>query len=139
MPIQVFRCPKHGEFDIRMSFNQDVPQTYPCTSSWCGDKECFDPCGRPSQHIIKPPAGIVVQGGTGAGRGHTQARADSRFNETASLDPRSKAELQHRNINAEHKEAVLIPPKVDSEGVRKTAAGLAADNARRPRGRLRGA
>ena len=139
MATQVFNCPKHGEFDVNIPFSQDIPQTYPCTGSWCGDATCCDPCARPSPHVIKPPAGIVVQGGTGAGRGHTQARADSRFNETASLDPRSKAELQHRNITAEHKEVGLVPPKVNSEGIRKTAAGIAADNKRRPRGRLAGA
>jgi len=134
MPIQVYSCPIHGEFDVFMSFSDEIPELKPCPIV-----DPKDNCGKRSVHVIKPPAGIVVQGGTGAGRGHTQARADSRFNETASLDPRSKAELQHRNINAEHKEAGLIPPKVDYEGVRKTAAGLAADNARRPRGRLRGA
>jgi len=143
MPVQVFRCPAHGEFDINIPFSQDIPPTVRCkqTVPCCdGDKGCHRAyCSIVSPHVIKAPAGIVVQGGTGAGRGHTQARADSRFNETASLDPRSKAELQHRNITAEHKEVGLAPPKVDSEGIRKTAAGIAADNKRRPRGRLAGA
>ena len=134
MPLQTYLCPIHGEFDIRMSFSDEIPEIKRCPFV-----DPKDNCGKRSVHVIKPPAGIVVQGGTGAGRGHAQARADSRFNETFSLDPRSKAELQHKNVTGERKELGQPPLKVDSEGVRKVAAGIAADDKRRPRGRLRGA
>ena len=134
MPIQTYLCPIHGEFDIRMSFSDEIPELERCPVV-----DPRDTCGKKAVHIIKPPAGIIVQGGTGAGRGHTQARADSRFNETFSLDPRSKAELQHRNVEAERKEMGKKPLGVDSDGMRKVAANIAADDKRRPRGRLAGA
>src|SRR3990167_2149799 len=134
IPTQVYSCPIHGEFDVFMSFSDEIPELKPCPIV-----DPKDNCGKRSVHVIKPPAGIVVQGGTGAGRGHTQARADSRFNETFSLDPRSKAELQHKNVTAEHKEVGKKPLGVDSDGMRKVAANIAADDKRRPRGRLAGA
>ena len=30
MPIQVYRCEKHGEFEVLIPTNEDVPETEPC-------------------------------------------------------------------------------------------------------------
>ena len=30
MPIQVYRCPEHGEFELTVSFKADVPEVMRC-------------------------------------------------------------------------------------------------------------
>ena len=132
MPTQVFNCPKHGEFDINIPFSLDVPQTYPCPNSWCGDKSCCDPCERPSLHVIKPPAGIIVVGGTGAGRGNGAARAqlswDTKANEMQH-DPYTQAKVQSEHVYHEQKDMGRYPEKVTEAQVQATAAAIASDEA----------
>ena len=133
MPLQTYRCPSHGEFDIRLSFSQDVPQTYPCTGSWCGDEDCLDPCGRASPHVIKPPAGIIVQDGTGAGRGHAQARKESSWNEKASdlrRDPYTQAKAQLEGTARMAAEKGKRPEKIREESIQATAAAIHESNTR---------
>jgi len=129
MPLQTYRCPSHGEFDIRLSFSQDVPQTYPCTGSWCGDDACCDPCGRASPHVIKPPAGIIVQGGTGAGRGHTQARKDAAWDARANEqqhDPYTQAKYQLDHVYNEQKAMGGDVPKPTEASIQEAARQIAA-------------
>ena len=132
MPTQVFLCPKHGEFDINIPFSQDVPQAYPCPDSWCGDKRCCDPCALSSLHIIKPPAGIIVVGGTGAGRGNNAARAqlswDTRANEMQH-DPYTQAKVQTEHVYHEQKDMGRYPEKVTDTQVQAAAAAIASDEA----------
>jgi len=60
--IQTYECPKHGEFEVFQAFADDVKPTYKCPrASLVG-------CGRISQHVLKPIATAIVQGGTGGGK-----------------------------------------------------------------------
>ena len=45
MPTQEYHCDKDGPFDIRMSFAEDVPMTYPCLE-----------CGAEGRHVLRAPA-----------------------------------------------------------------------------------
>jgi hypothetical protein len=49
MPIQVYECKADGEFDIQLTFKDEIPKQFNCPA-----------CGKNSKHIIKPPAGIKV-------------------------------------------------------------------------------
>ena len=67
MPIQVYECPEHGEFELTLKFSDDVLTELPCPSSpepWSQTTAC----GLPSRHVIKPIAAAIVEGGTGARR-----------------------------------------------------------------------
>ncbi len=93
MPTQEYLCDSDGAFDIHLTFAEDVPKTSLCPE-----------CGLSGRHVLRPPAGVFVEGGTGARRGHVQARKEALWNEKASdqqRDPytQSKAQLtnQHRS------------------------------------------
>ena len=83
MPLQVFECPEHGEFQITLKFSDHVPRFKLCpamvkyhglhdktnnrgcnTQSQCSTHKC----NWRSKHIIKPVAGVIVEGGTGGGK-----------------------------------------------------------------------
>jgi hypothetical protein len=49
MPTQVYGCKTHGEFDIILSFQDDVKPNTKCPD-----------CGLRSNHILKPPIGIKI-------------------------------------------------------------------------------
>lgn len=95
MPTQEYLCDRDGSFDKHLTFAEDVPVKLPCPR-----------CGVLSQHILRPPAGIFIEGGTGAGRGHAQARKEALWNERASEqqhDPYTQAKAQLTN---QHKSAL---------------------------------
>ncbi len=94
MPTQEYLCASDGPFDVHLSFSQDVAVKLPCPR-----------CGSLSRHVLRPPAGIFVQNGTGAGQGHAQARKEALWNERASdqqRDPytQSKAQLTNQHNSA---------------------------------------
>jgi hypothetical protein len=63
--IYVYECPDHGRFEVPLKFGGDVPTSMPCPVG----PEPFSQstvCGAESKRIILPPAGVHVQGGTGA-------------------------------------------------------------------------
>ena len=49
MPIQVYNCPRHGEWDAITTFHEDIRS----------DRDCPE-CGKKSKHTIKPPGGILI-------------------------------------------------------------------------------
>lgn len=66
-PTQVYKCALHGEFEVKVPFNEDVPATMKCPALFHlrirkGGKR-YRVCGKPSPHILYPPA-IRVIGGT---------------------------------------------------------------------------
>lgn len=73
MPIQIYRCPVHGEFELRLSFKDEIPGEAQCPVAAHDDCKRTPPsgchCNEPSPHVLKPPAAIIVEGGTGAGQG----------------------------------------------------------------------
>ena len=84
MPLQVFECPEHGEFQTTLKFSEEVPKWKKCRrvlehhGEECDDErsnnpllllECkFYECGLRSKHVIKPIACAIVEGGTGGGK-----------------------------------------------------------------------
>lgn len=75
MPIQVYRCSEHGEFDVRLSFSDGVPDEYECPytiETYDKNREFYlgvVKCGKKGVHVIKPPAGVIIEGGTDARKG----------------------------------------------------------------------
>ncbi len=69
MPLQIYFCPAHDEFQITIKFSDDVPITMSCPRIICGGKRDGKKCPyNKCKHIIKPIAGIIVEGGTGGGK-----------------------------------------------------------------------
>src|SRR3990167_10701745 len=102
MPLQVYRCDLHGEFDIHLSFRDDVPQTAHCLT-----------CGAPSLHIIKPPAGIKVVRGW-----NEQANEMQR-------DPYTQAMYQAKHTYHEQKDMGVRVDKPTEAGIQAAAAEIA--------------
>ena len=117
MPLQVYRCPKHGEFDIRLSFRDDVPQATHCLT-----------CGAPSLHIIKPPAAAIVRDGTGGGRGNGAVRKqlawDTQANEMQ-RDPYTQAMYQAKHMVQEQRDMGVRIDKPTEAGIQAAAAEIA--------------
>ena len=65
MSIQVYECPIHGEVEISLSMHDEVPQGLMCGKM----TRRGTPCSKWATHVLKAPAAIIVEGGTGAGRG----------------------------------------------------------------------
>lgn len=76
MPLYEFNCPVHGSFDVRLSFKDALPSDAPCPASTdrivdaSGELIRGPGCCEVAPRVLTPPAGIIVMGGTGAGRGH---------------------------------------------------------------------
>jgi len=124
MPLQTYLCPIHGEFDIRMSFSDEIPEIKRCPFV-----DPKDNCGKRSVHVIKPPAGIIVQGGTGAGRGHTQARKDAAWDARANEqqhDPYTQAKYQLDHVYNEQKAMGGDVPKPTEASIQEAARQIAA-------------
>lgn len=69
MPIQVYSCPKHGEWELFTAFKDDVRQTQKCPHRLPKGDSAYEVfCAQISQHILKPIAAAIVQGGTGGGK-----------------------------------------------------------------------
>ena len=119
MATQVFECPVHKEFDVLISFSQDIPQEAPCPVLAHGRA-----CCEISRHIIKAPAGIIVRGGTGAGRGNAQARKDLRWDEACNRDqhdPYTQATAQMTNSYHEQKDMGMDVAKPTEAGIQEAA------------------
>ena len=74
MPLQTYRCPVHGEFELRLSFKDEIPGEVQCPAGvqvrdFITKVVDVEHCGAGSQHVLKPPAAIIISGGTGAGSG----------------------------------------------------------------------
>ena len=65
MPIQVYKCSRHGEFEIFQAFADDVKPTVNCPHTM---PDLLYPCGFDSSHVLKPIAAAIVSGGTGGGK-----------------------------------------------------------------------
>ncbi len=93
MPVQIYLCMRHGEFEINVPFSQDVPQ-----DALCPIKNNRRACCDIDQHVLKIPGGIIVRGGTGAGQGHLPARTQAKSDSIRSLNPTDKAKVQRENV-----------------------------------------
>ena len=51
MPRQVYRCPQHGEFEVAVSIDADVPEAMPCPIE---DFPCRK-CGESSDWVPSAP------------------------------------------------------------------------------------
>ena len=63
MPVQVYNCPVHGKFDVRLTFASSIPEFWLCPVDT--DPDCCggEFCDERSQHVLSAPAAIVVEGG----------------------------------------------------------------------------
>ena len=52
MPIQVYECDSDGEFDVKLSFDDEIAQTKKCPI-----------CANLSKHIISPVGSVKIQRG----------------------------------------------------------------------------
>jgi len=72
MPLQVYLCPNHGEFEIFMQFKDEIKDEVSCPKTieavLSGYPRKIPICSKPSKHIIKPIACAIVEGGTGGGK-----------------------------------------------------------------------
>ena len=101
-PVQVFRCPLHGEFDVHLTFRDDIPRTRPCPD-----------CGKEGSHILKPPAGIKV-----VRTWNEQANEQQR-------DPYTQATAQAYNMYNEQRDAGVEVAKPTEKGIQLAAAQIA--------------
>ena len=120
MPLQVYMCPHHGEWDLYLSFRDKVLELAHCPD-----------CGTLSEHILYPPGAIIVQGGTGAGRGNAAARKqlawDTKANEQQH-DPYTQAKTQAEHVYHECKDLGYDdPPKPTEESIQVAAAQIAKE------------
>ena len=118
MPTQVYLCPHHGEFDAYLTWEEDVPKR----------KRCHG-CGRMSRHVLKPPAAIIVEGGTGAGRGNAQVRKELRWDTKANElqhDPYTQAKAQLESVYNRARDKGRHPTPVTEAGIQAAAAQIAA-------------
>ncbi len=82
MPLQVYECPDHGDFEITLKFSDKIPKYKLCSHvieycnpAWhkgtdhCDSDSCASyPCGNRSPHVTRPIAAAIVAGGTGGGK-----------------------------------------------------------------------
>ncbi len=87
MPIQIYLCTRHGEFEVSVPFSEDVPQEVDCPTK-DNDRAC---CGI-SRHVLKAPAGITIK------RTWNEKANEYRRN------PRTQAEAQLDNSYHEQKD-----------------------------------
>ena len=101
MPIQVYFCPKHGEWDALTTFHEDIRSARKCPE-----------CGRESTHKISPPGGILI----------TQT-----WNDQANEYQRNEytmAKAQTTNSYHEQKDMGLDVPKPTEDSVQTAAQSL---------------
>lgn len=102
MPTQVYECETDGEFDLRLNFQDDIPQSQKCPD-----------CGRKSKHILKVPAGGVKFART--------------WNESANeyqRTPYTQAKAQAENMYNEQKDNGIIVAKPTERGIQLAAAEI---------------
>ncbi len=82
MPLQVYECPTHGDFEITIKFSDKISKRKQCPVQ----VEYCNPGGHPgsdyhdqpgcghyqckvwSPHVARPIAAAIVEGGTGGGK-----------------------------------------------------------------------
>ena len=116
MPRQVYECPNDGEWEIILSFDDEIPALLRCPR-----------CEKNSLHILKPPF-IIVEGGTGAGRGNNAVRKqlawDTKANEQQH-DPYTQAKYQAEHTYNAAKDLGGDVPKITEEGLQSAAQAIA--------------
>lgn len=98
MPTQVYSCPEHGEYDIALSFKDEIPAFWRCPVDVEADGVGGVFCDERSPHILKPPAGIKVV---------------RTWNEQANewqRDPYTQAKAQATNMYNEQRDAGIDIP-----------------------------
>ena len=112
MPTQVFECPRHNEFDVFVSFSQDVPQEADCPVVEHGRA-----CCEISRHVLKAPAGIIIR---------------NTWNDNANeqrQNPYVQAKYQAQHMQDEQRDmGNLGVPKITEAGLQVAAARIDADN-----------
>jgi len=101
MPTQVYECKTHGEFDIRLSFEDKIPHSKKCPE-----------CKSKSKHIISPVGGVKVERG---------------WNEKANeyqRDPYTQAKAQAWNSYNENTERGHKMNKPTEKVIQSVAAGI---------------
>ena len=71
MPIYEFECPKHGTFDAIRSIHGPIPKYAFCKNRVrvsINLPKVNEKCGQKSDRLYSRLGGIIVEGGTGAGR-----------------------------------------------------------------------
>ncbi len=69
MPIHVYLCPEHGEWELFAAFKDDLRKTQKCPHSMSQGRKRFPQfCMQVSEYILKPIAAAIVRGGTGGGK-----------------------------------------------------------------------
>lgn len=101
MPTQVYECARDGEFDVTVSFNDNVPRTRTCPT-----------CRKKSKHVLKPPAGIKIV------RGWNERANDFR------RDPYTQAKAQLDNAYNESKEMGMETGKPTEKSYQSMAANI---------------
>lgn len=102
MPTQVYECKTDGEFDLVLSFKDEIPKSQKCPD-----------CGRKSKHIISPVGGIKVKRG---------------WNEKANeyqRDPYTQAKAQAWNVYNENTERGHETAKPTEGGIQIAAREIA--------------
>ncbi len=102
MPIQVYKCKTHGEFDIKLSFEDKIMKAKKCPE-----------CGEISKHIISPVGGVKIKRGW-----------DEKANEYQ-RDPYTQAKAQAWNSYNENKERGHEMEKPTESGIQIGAAEIA--------------
>lgn len=100
MPTQVYRCKDDGEFDIVLTFKDDVASVLPCPD-----------CGMSSPHILQPPGIRIMY------TWNDQANASRR-------DPYTQAKAQLENTYHEQKDMGQEHAEPTEEGIQAAAALL---------------
>ena len=102
MPNQTFCCVRHDEFDVQVSFKDDIPKMINCPK-----------CGQPSQHILKAPIGVIFK------RDWNEQANESQRN------PYIQAKAQATNMYNEQRDAGNEVSKPTEEGIQIAAAHIA--------------
>ena len=103
MPIQVYECPKDGEFEIWQSIKDDILKKRPCPT-----------CSSNSPHKLVPCGGIVIA------RGWNEQAND--YQRT----PYTMAKAQVHNNYHEKKDEGIYLPKPTEADVQIAARNIAA-------------
>ena len=67
MPIQVYLCPDHGDWEVFTAFKDDIKSTGKCPHTLPSTGRTIF-CLKTSQHVVRPIAAAIVKGGTGGGK-----------------------------------------------------------------------
>lgn len=100
MPTQVYACASDGEFDVHLSFKDDVPHTQACPA-----------CGKDSEHVLSVPL----------------VKIEYTWNDKANDYQRNyytMAKAQLNNTYHEQKEMGVELPKPTEQSIQRAAKSL---------------